>query len=410
MTYCHRVFLALTLAAVLPFAHAEDHHHGHGGEAEHAKAEKGPRGGRLLREGDFTLEVTIFEKGAPPEFRVYPSTGGKPIPPALVSITMSLKRFDKEEKHSLVPREDYLVSRGSVEEPHSFEVDVNSIYQTRTYSWKYESFEGRTEIETGALKNTGVEIAEAGPATIKEEIRIYGQLRPNTDRLLHVRPRFPGVVKEVRKTLGDSVKAGDTLAILESDQSLARYELKALIDGTVTERHATLGEHVSESNELFVVSDLSEIWADFQVYLPEDDEVHTGKSVNVQLGEMQIPGKIVYISPYADEATQSKLIRVLLSNVDGKLRPGLFVTGSLMANEIEVPVAVTRDAVQRFRDWSVVFLTDGHVFQAMPVELGRKDSQHIEIREGISAGSKYVSARSFLIKADIEKSGASHDH
>ncbi|NDC39051.1 MAG: efflux transporter periplasmic adaptor subunit, partial [Proteobacteria bacterium] len=60
--------------------------------------------------------------------------------------------------------------------------------------------------------------------------------------------------------------------------------------------------------------------------------------------------------------------------------------------------------------WNVVFLTDGHTFQAMPVQLGRRDSQHVEILSGISAGDRYVARNSFIIKSDIEKAGASHDH
>ena len=184
------------------------------------------------------------------------------------------------------------------------------------------------------------------------------------------------------------------------------------IDGTVVEKHATLGEHVTEATELFVITDLSEIWADFQAYGSDAEEIAEGQEVLIDLPNVKEPvsGKVVYISPIADEATQSKLIRAILSNATGALRPGIFVSGILRTKGENVALVVTRDAVQSFRDWKVVFLTDGKVFQAIPVELGKQDSKYVEVLSGISAGARYVSKNSYLIKADIEKSGASHDH
>jgi len=73
-------------------------------------------------------------------------------------------------------------------------------------------------------------------------------------------------------------------------------------------------------------------------------------------------------------------------------------------------VAVRADALQRFRDWRVVFQNEGDFYQAQPVEIGRSDGEWVEISSGLAAGVAYAAHNSFLIKADIEKSGASHDH
>jgi cobalt-zinc-cadmium efflux system membrane fusion protein len=84
--------------------------------------------------------------------------------------------------------------------------------------------------------------------------------------------------------------------------------------------------------------------------------------------------------------------------------------GSLSSDMREVPLAVRREAIQTFRDWNVVYLTDGHTFQAIPVELGRRDANYVEVLSGLSIGDRYVARNSFIVKADIEKSGATHDH
>ena len=58
----------------------------------------------------------------------------------------------------------------------------------------------------------------------------------------------------------------------------------------------------------------------------------------------------------------------------------------------------------------MVFLNDGDVYQGMPVETGRRDDQWVEITSGIDAGQRYVAKNSFVLKADVGKSGAEHDH
>jgi cobalt-zinc-cadmium efflux system membrane fusion protein len=108
--------------------------------------------------------------------------------------------------------------------------------------------------------------------------------------------------------------------------------------------------------------------------------------------------------------TQTLLARAVLDNPDGTWRPGLFVTAEVQVSGAEVPVAVAGDAVQRLRDRDVVFVAEGNVFEAQPVELGRRDATQVEIVSGLAAGRRYAAAGSFVLKAEAGKSGASHDH
>ena len=71
-----------------------------------------------------------------------------------------------------------------------------------------------------------------------------------------------------------------------------------------------------------------------------------------------------------------------------------------------VPLA----ALQTFRDWDVVFVRVGDTYEVRPVEVGKRDGEQVEILSGIKAGDQVVVEQSYLVKADIEKSGASHDH
>lgn len=76
----------------------------------------------------------------------------------------------------------------------------------------------------------------------------------------------------------------------------------------------------------------------------------------------------------------------------------------------QVPLAVKETGLQRFRDFTVVFTQVGETYEVRMLELGARDGRYAEVLKGLKPGSPYVSEQSFLIKADIEKSGASHDH
>ena len=99
-----------------------------------------------------------------------------------------------------------------------------------------------------------------------------------------------------------------------------------------------------------------------------------------------------------------------MQNPEGRWRPGLFVTVEVVQEEVTVPVAVSVDAIQTFRDWSVVFVQYGDLFEVRPLELGRNDGQWVEVLHGLLPGERYVARNSFILKAELGKSGATHDH
>ncbi|MBC8096813.1 MAG: hypothetical protein H7Y43_13470, partial [Akkermansiaceae bacterium] len=156
---------------------------GHGSAVAEVIA-KGPHGGRLLRDGDFGTEVTIFESGVPPEFRVFFHEKEKPIDPAGVKLTIELHRFGgRVDKIGFTKRDDYLIGDQEVVEPHSFDVKVSAEYKGRTSRWEYDSYEGRTTMTAEAVTNSGIVIETAGPAKIKTTIKVNGRVLPNEDRM-----------------------------------------------------------------------------------------------------------------------------------------------------------------------------------------------------------------------------------
>jgi cobalt-zinc-cadmium efflux system membrane fusion protein len=206
------------------------------------------------------------------------------------------------------------------------------------------------------------------------------------------------------------VRKGDTLAEVENSSSLQTYSVRAPIAGTVLERRTNAGD-VAASDPLFVIGDIGSAQAELHVFPKDAARIKPGQSVTVQLagGDLVAQGKIDSFLPIAEAGTQALIARVVLPR-DASFRPGMRVTASVDTSETQLPLAVRESGLQRFRDFTVVFAKYGETYEVRMLELGRKDGDFVEVLGGIDPGENYVTANSFLIKADIEKSGASHDH
>ncbi len=427
----YQLAVLLLLVTVLPSCETNfhDNSHDHSTSHEHADSApivKGPQGGRLLTKDRFSLELKIFETGVPPRFRVYAYDNNKPISPNEFTTSVTLTRISgfeadsnsnqtKVEVFELLPEFEYLTSEKEVIEPHSFDVKINAKYKNLDFEFSYPSYEGRTIIREKIAAESGIETELATSRNIKSTIEIRGKITPSEHNIAHIIPRFPGVVREGRKHIGDSVQKGEVLAIVESNQSLQPFEIRSPIAGTVLNGHLIFGEYVSENQLVYIVGDLSVVWADFILPIVYKNKVTIGQNISIKSEEKNanlsnISATISYLSPYADEQTQSVIARAIIDNKNKLFPPGMFVTANLVLDEISSEVSVLKYAVQTFNDKKVVFIKSGDIYEIRPVILGLSDSEYVQIESGISKGVRYVSKNSFLIKADILKSEASHDH
>lgn len=372
---------------------------------------KGPHGGKLFRQDDFSLELALFEAGVPPEFHVYTYQNDKPLSPDQVEVSVTLSRLDGQvDRFAFTPRQDYLRGDGIVVEPHSFDINIRARHQGRDYQWSLSSYEGRTTIPAEIAKQAGIVTAPAGPRTLIETLNLTGRVQTVPNRLAQVRARFPGVVQRINVNLGDTVKAGAVLARIQSNESLQSYELKAPIDGVVLARDIQPGANTGDA-PLFLIADLTQVWVELDAFARDLERIQAGQAVTIKtLGEQTFPGRIDWVSPLATHSSQSVQARVILDNTDGKLRPGQYVRGQVTVAKHDVALAVPRSAIQAFRDFQVVFALIGDTYEVRMLELGRGDGDWVEITGGLKPGTEIAIENSYLIKADIEKSGASHDH
>jgi cobalt-zinc-cadmium efflux system membrane fusion protein len=500
------ILAAALIGIVLAFLILRTERTSMGNGPQESDVVKGPHGGRLLSKDGFEVEVTIYERGVPPQFRIYPFEKGKPVPPDEVKMTVALHRFGGRVDEIRFQKEaDYLRGDKVVEEPHSFDVKVVAERKGAAYEWGYSQVEGRVDMAPETAQSAGIEIKTAGPVKMKTILELPGEVGLNENKVAHVVPRLSGVVVEVRKNLGDRVKKGEVIAVIDSRElaeakteyiesvhrlefaqaafvreeslwkkkispeqdylasrhaleeaeiarqaseqkllalglsrdildslaiepegkvidrevrtpfvakALTRYELKSPLDGMIIEKRVSTGEAIKEDADIFVIADLSTVWGEITVYQKDLGAVRTGQQVTVRSKELNLEtaGRISFIGSLVGEETRAAKAHVDIPNPKGLWRPGLFVTVELVQEETLVPVAVSADAVQTFRDWDVVFMQSANQFEVRPLELGRSDGEWVEVISGLSPGEKYAAGNSFVLKADLGKSGATHDH
>ncbi len=564
-----------------PAGHSDAGEQGHS-EADETAAEeraedKGPHGGRLFSKDDLKLEVTIYERNVPPQFRVYATDAtGRNIPLDQIKLNIDLHRLERVDPIQFKPAGDYLLGNKEVVEPHSFDVKIKAGWQGKSYQWQYSQIEARARISDEAAKNAGIETTRAGPAEIHQAVQLSGEIGLHEKYVAHVVPRLDAMVTRVKKDLGDPVKKGDILAILDSreladakseyltavkqaepvrieverqklintntgimldllekemdldtlyekinalvlgesraqivpaygrlirskavyerEQSLykkkisskseyllameeyksaeakyialrekiaydnklallekqrrleqanleiktlaqklralgltsweinnlsheqkarfTRFALRSEINGEVIEKHIAVGESVKKDFAVFLLANLSEVWVNIAVPVKHLNMAQLGQRVTVQAEKLglEAKGKLTYLGAVIDEKTRTVTGRVVIPNKKRLWRPGMYVTVSLVQDSRKVPLAVSPDAIQTIRDWSVVFIKVGSQYEARPLELGENDGTRVEVLSGLAVGDEYVHKNSFAVKAEIGKSAATHDH
>lgn len=395
--------------------HEEGGEHSDAGEhAEAEEAKKGEHGGRLLEQGGYAVELAIAEDGAPPKYQAWLYADDKPLPATAGTVEVRLKRLGNiAENHFLKAQADgSLMSTSVVGEPHSFEVEVLANVKGKALRWKYPSYEGRTEIAAKIANDSGIRVAPAGPGVIADEHEVQGLLTPMEGRVANVMARFPGPIRSLRANVGDPVRAGQALASVESNLSLTTYTVSAPISGVVLARKASVGSVASEGSPLFEIADLSSLWVDLHIFGADAQHIRPGVPVKVtrMSDGATVETVLERVLPGTATASQSTVARATIANADGLWRPGSAVKARITVEQQPAALVVPISALQSFRDWDVVFIRVGDTYEVRPVELGKRDATQVEVLSGLKAGDAVVTEQSYLIKADIEKSGASHDH
>lgn len=268
--------------------------------------------------------------------------------------------------------------------------------------------EEKVQISAALAQELGIETELASAGVINRSLLLYGRTMPDPQGISHVYARYPGMIVSMTPSLGDSVEAGQVIAVIEANSSLQNYEILAPLSGIVVEKHANRGE-LASGQSLLTIANYDDIWVDLTVFPGDSPLVRTGMSVTILMDDRTAGSTIRYINPSQGESP-TVIARVPLENSDSMWTPGLLVEGFVHYDSSEVQLAIKNDALQTFEGNQVVFVLEGETYEPRVVSLGRSDPFMTEILAGLEAGERYVVSNSYLIKADLEKEGVEHDH
>ena len=337
-------------------------------------------------------------------------------------------------------------------------------------------------------------IREAASGTLSKRLVVPGTIVPSGERIAKVSVRLLGTVAELRKRLGDDVREGDVLAIIESrevadaksqylaarvaldlqdtlfsrskslfeskvssendflraktafedirikfdvarqklfalgltgDQiaalpqqpveSLRLQELRAPMSGRIAERRVDLGSLVGregQESELFVIVDSRVVWAELALPAADLVVVREGQQISVATGSGADPhpATIMFVSPLLDKDTRLARVVASVDNPSHVLRPGMFVTADIPLQKAQAAVVVPKAAVQSIDGQSAVFVRTPDGFQHRKIITGREDASSFEVTSGLSSGDQIATANTFVLKADLGKEAAEHEH
>jgi cobalt-zinc-cadmium efflux system membrane fusion protein len=276
---------------------------------------------------------------------------------------------------------------------------------------------GVDEIELSAdmIQKAGIQVHVAKGGVIARASVFPAEIKLNRDRTAAVSPRYSSIVRQVFAEIGDRVRKGDVLALLENRETLAVYSVSAPLDGVVISKNLSVGESADVERVLFEVADLSSVWADISIFPQYQHLLQKGMSVKfIAHDGHSTEGTVKYISPIVSHETRTFTARCVLEGASEDFTPGAFVRARIHTETANVPVVIRRDAVQMLEGVPVLFVPGTHGFKVLEVELGLADDDNVEIRSGLEPGDRYVAVGAFALKAQMVTSGmdphAGHGH
>jgi membrane fusion protein, heavy metal efflux system len=199
-----------------------------------------------------------------------------------------------------------------------------------------------------------------------------------------------------------------------ANQIVSSVTIPAPIDGIVTGRSANLGQVIAMGQELFVVTDLAEVWAVGDLYEQDFRAVGVGSEAAITTPAYPgttLRGRVTYIDPRVDPQSRTAKIRVALANSDGRLRLGMYVSMAFSTAAGDRLVLVPKAAVQALGGRQVVYVAakdEAGKFIQRTVRLGSLVGESYAVVSGLRAGDTVVTEGSFLLRAESTRNAPSN--
>lgn len=239
-------------------------------------------------------------------------------------------------------------------------------------------------------------------------LKAVGRVGENLNKTAKVRATFEGRLMTLNFDLNQNVKAGDVMGLVETPELLGKsLELKAPIEGRITERKSTVGEHIGKETEIYTISDPTDLWVLAEVKERDIGAVQVGQETSFTVlaypGET-FHGKVVLLGNRVETESRTLEVRIDVSNADGRLKPGMFADVEIATTAIKDVLVISDQALQTLEDEQIVFVALSDTkFEKRVVKVGLEQRGRVQIMEGIKKGEQVVTEGSFILKSELLK-------
>jgi cobalt-zinc-cadmium efflux system membrane fusion protein len=255
---------------------------------------------------------------------------------------------------------------------------------------------GPVSLTAAQIKALGLETVTADLRPVARLLSINGQVAALPDAQAEVSLRISGIVQAVYVNLGDSVRKGQKLALVQSravGNPPPTIPVVAPMDGLVDSRGIIVGQTVEPNSALFQLSERARMRVVGKVYEEDLGKVKAGQKAYVKLlaypNEL-LNGTVSLVGPMLDPETRTVEVWVLLDNKRGLLKPNLFARADIVLGQNEAALTVPNAAILEANGEKFVFVHQGEKYDRVDVTLGAVDDQYSEVLTGIVPGDEVV--------------------
>ena len=282
--------------------------------------------------------------------------------------------------------------------------------RVRTIALKVDGF-----VERLIVSSTGQAVATGQPlltiyspmlVTAQEELLLAKRLQSDVSGAsAETRRSADDLLSSARRRLSYWDISNDEISEIERSGEVRKtLTLRAPVGGYVLEKNVLAGQKIMAGDALYKVADLSTLWVEGEVFEQDLSTIHVGGSVQADFDALpgdHRAGRISYVYPTLNPDTRTVRVRVVLSNPNLTLKPGMYATLRIAGRERANVLTVPRSAVLSTGERSIVFVRDA-TGQLTPreVALGTSTDDRIEVLRGLSAGETVVASATFLVDAE----------
>jgi len=255
---------------------------------------------------------------------------------------------------------------------------------------------GTVKLTAEQRKLLDVRVAAAAMRPIEERLVLNGQVQVPAQNQAEVSTRISGQVTALYARVGDSVRAGQRLARVQSrlvGDPPPSVDVLAPRNGVVDAIEVAVGQAVEPATTLYRLSDRSRLDVVAKVYEEDLGKVQVGQAVSIRTlsyPDRDFAGRVVLVGPNLDPDTRTVDVWIELSDAGGLLRPNLFARASIALREGESGLTVPTDAVLEAAGEKFVFVQQGEVFNRVDVATGPGDDHFVQITHGLVPGDRVV--------------------